>query len=261
MKLHKTLFAVTAAMALGACSTPKHITYFQDLTPGDSSIVIPAPVLVRMRPADKLSINVSCQDERLTKLFNLTISQGQSYGGGSNSADMTKYIVDSEGNIQFPVLGKLHIEGMTREEVAAYIKEQLESQDLVKDPVVTVNYGNQGVIMLGEAGAGRVEIDRDRMTILDVISEAGDLSIQGLRNKVWVYREENGRKHTYQLDLCSAEQVYNSPAYYVQQNDLIYVEPNDMKKRTSTVNGNNFQSVSFWMSLTSFLIGIAALLF
>ena len=103
---------------------------------------------------------------------------------------------------------------------------------------------------------GRFNIERDRLTLLEALSMAGDLTIYGNREKVIVMREEDGKQMSYFVDLCSAKELYSSPVYYLQQNDVIYVEPNTMRARQSTVNGNNVRSASFWMSLASFLASI-----
>ena len=143
----------------------------------------------------------------------------------------------------------------TADEVAEYIKNKLTETNLVKDAVVTVEYANLTYSVLGEVKTpARYNINRDYITILDAISEAGDLTIQGQRTNIKVLRNnEKGEQQCYIVNLCSLEDLYNSPAYYLQQNDIIYVEPNKMRARQSTVNGNNVRSSSFWMSLASLL--------
>ncbi|MEO3519325.1 polysaccharide export protein, partial [Phocaeicola vulgatus] len=158
--------------------------------------------------------------------------------------------------------GKLHVQDMTREEVAVYIKKELQSHDLIKDPVVTVEFMNLSVNVMGEVNRpGRYNIDKDHLTILDALSQAGDLTIYGKREKVLVLRNENGKQRVYGINLCSADHLYSSPVYYLQQNDVVYVEPNDTKARQSTVNGNNVRSTSFWISLASLLTTISVLIF
>lgn len=134
-------------------------------------------------------------------------------------------------------------------------------RNLVKDPVVTVEFLNLTVSVLGEVSSpGRYNIDRDQITLLDALSMAGDLTIFGKRDEVLVMREvQDGRQQVYRVNLCSANDLYNSPVYYLQQNDVVYVEPNSMRARQSTVNGNNVRSASFWMSLASLLTTITVL--
>lgn len=263
MNFCKNLFLAASLILLGACSTSKEITYFQDLRPGESELTLTTPVEIKIQPKDKLSILVNSQDPRLTNLFNLPIFTqqiGQESNTGS-SRGVSGYTVDTKGCIDFPVLGKIFIAGMTREEVAAHIKSELQSHDLIKDPVVIVEYMNLSIAVMGEvANPGRYNIDKDHLTILDALSQAGDLTIYGKREKVLVLRNEEGKQRVYGVNLCSAEHLYTSPVYYLQQNDVVYVEPNDTKARQSTVNGNNVRSTSFWISLASLLTSIAVLI-
>lgn len=264
MKFYKIIIVAASVFALVACSTSKEISYFQDLRPGESELMLAVPMEIKIQPKDKLSILVNSQDLRLTNLFNLPIvSQqvGQDSSLGTNWG-LSGYTVDSKGDIDFPVLGKLHVQDMTREEVAVYIKKELQSHDLIKDPVVTVEFMNLSVNVMGEVNRpGRYNIDKDHLTILDALSQAGDLTIYGKREKVLVLRNENGKQRVYGINLCSADHLYSSPVYYLQQNDVVYVEPNDTKARQSTVNGNNVRSTSFWISLASLLTTISVLIF
>ena len=151
---------------------------------------------------------------------------------------------------------------MKREEIAAYIKNELVTKNLVKDPVVTVEFMNLCISVLGEVNQpGRYSIDRDKITILDALSMAGDLTIYGQRQKVLVLRQEDDIQRVYGVNLTSGEHIYTSPAYYLQQNDVVYVEPNNVRSRQSTVNGNNVRSTSFWISLASLLTSIGILIF
>lgn len=260
------LFAVWATFS---CSAPSQVTYFQDLRPGESEQKVIAATEIKVRPGDKLSIIVNSRDPQLTQLFNLPYV-GQQIGQGSvtanatssNSQGISGYTVDEQGMIDFPVLGKIEIAGKNREEIAAFIKGELLAKNLVKDPVVTVEYMNLCISVLGEvAQPGRYSIDRDKVTVLDAISMAGDLTIYGKREKVLVLREENGVQHVYGINLCSAEHLYTSPVYYLRQNDVVYVEPNNVRARQATVNGNNVRSTSFWISLASLLTTVAVLVF
>lgn len=264
MKFYKIIIVAASVLVLVACSTSKEISYFQDLRPGESELTLAAPMEIKIQPKDKLSILVNSQDLRLTNLFNLPIvSQqvGQESSSGTNRG-VSGYTVDSKGDIDFPVLGGLHVQGMTREEVAVYIKKELQSHDLIKDPVVTVEFMNLSVNVMGEVNRpGCYNIDKDHLTILDALSQAGDLTIYGKREKVLVLRNENGTQRVYGINLCSADHLYSSPVYYLQQNDVVYVEPNDTKARQSTVNGNNVRSTSFWISLASLLTTISVLIF
>jgi polysaccharide export protein len=223
-----------------------------------------SPQEIKIQPEDKISILVNSKDPQLANLFNLPvitrqIGQTSTSSSGSNQG-VSGYTVDAEGNIDFPVLGKIHVAGMKREEIASHIKNELISKNLVKDPVVTVEFMNLAISVLGEVGKpGRYNIDRDKITLLDAISMAGDLTIYGKRDNVYVMRNEGGKQTSYQVNLLSAQDVYSSPAYYLQQNDVIYVKPNSVRARQSTVNGNNVRSTSFWISLASLLTTITVL--
>ena len=254
----KAAMLVLFTLALWSCSTPKEISYFQDLESVEG-LRIGGAKGITVRPKDKISIIVNCKSPELTALFNLpyvtqrlgensrsTISSGYSQGYISG------YTVDDRGCVDFPVLGEVHVAGMTREEIASEIKRELREQGQATDAVVTVDFMNLYYQVLGEvARPGRYAIDKDALTILDAIGAAGDLTIYGRRDRVKVLRDEGGRMRTYEVDLCSASDLIASPVYYVRQNDVIYVDPNDVRARQSTVNGNNVRSTSFWISLTS----------
>lgn len=254
-----------------SCNTSRKVVYFQDLHPGESEVKMADALEITVKPEDKISIIVNSRDPQLANLFNLpiitkqigNISQSQSMGGISNNTQgVSGYTIDSNGDIDFPVLGKIHVAGMKREEIASYIKNELIVNNLVKDPVVTVEFMNLCIAVMGEVNRpGRFNIDRDHITILDALSMAGDLTVYGCREKVLVLRQEGDKQRVYGVNLTSGEHVYTSPAYYLQQNDVVYVKPNDVKARQSTVNGNNIRSTSFWISLASLLTSIGILVF
>lgn len=267
---YKILGGTLLAVALSAC-TPKNVTYVQDLN--DRMVIdnINATPL-RVQPQDKLSIIVHSKDPELAALFNLPVianstnqvgltsgtgSQNRSY---NTSAGMSAYTVSPSGTIDFPVLGELKVAGMTRNEVAGFIKGELMGRDLMKDPTVTVEFLNSGISVLGEVRSpGRYDMNRDNITALEAIALAGDLTIQGMRENVKVVREEANGLHIYELDLTDGNKMMSSPGYYLKQNDVIYVEPTDLRKRERTVNGNSALSAGFWISAASLLTSIAVL--
>lgn len=248
-----------ALMILTGCHTPKDITYFQDVTEGSRVDVTPVKELV-VAPGDKISIVVHSKDPQLAALFNMPISStrvGDMNQGSSNlssgSNQVSLYTVDSYGDIEFPVLGTLHIAGMKRPELAEFIKKELIQHNLIKDPTVIVEFGDRNVKVLGEVKTpGLVYMDRDRFTLLDAISRAGDLTIQGKRTNILVLRMEEGRQVVHTVDLTDARSLLSSPVYYLQQDDIIYVEPTDVQKRTTTANGNAVFTPAFWISIASF---------
>lgn len=256
---------------LSSCGSSKEVVYFQDLKPGETEIRLPEVKAITVRPEDKISIIVNSRDPQLSDLFNLPIitkqlGQALSRSGEgtitNSSQGVSVYTVNADGEIDFPVLGKIKVAGMKREEIAETIKNKLITENLVKDPVVTVEFSNLCISVLGEVNhPGRFSIDRDRITLLDALSMAGDLTIYGNRYKVMVLRQEGDVQRVYGVNLTSGNHLYTSPAYYLQQNDVVYVEPNEVKARQSTVNGNNVRSTSFWISLASLLTSVAILIF
>lgn len=268
MKFKKLYLAGAVCMAIltASCTSSKQIAYFQDLKPGQENVITVNATPLRLQPNDKVSIIVSTTDSRLNSLYNLPVARTNlgsnstdgSLGSTSSDSNVAPYTIDSQGNINFPVLGKLHIAGMTREEVAEYIRRELISRDLAKNPIVTVEYLNLSVSVLGEVShPGRFGINREDYTILDALSAAGDLTIYGKRDNIRVLREENGVQKVYTLDLSSGRNLTQSPVYYLQQNDVIYVEPNSTKARQSSPNGNSFLTPTFWISIASFAMTVA----
>lgn len=265
----KTLILLAGVLALlASCGTPKEISYFQDIT-GETSLKASKAVPIRLKPSDKISVIVNSRDPQVTAMFNMPyytkrIGDSQALTGGgsfsSSQTGMSGYTVDTDGCIDFPVLGRILVAGLTREEAEERIKEELIDSRQIKDPVVTIEFMNLGFSILGEvARPGRYKIDRDRFTVMDAISLAGDLTINGRRDNVMLVRHEVTKDRTYILNLLDAKSLYSSPAFYMEQDDIIYVTPNDKRIRESTVNGNNVRSTSFWISLASLLTSVALL--
>ncbi len=258
------------ALIMTGCGVPKDVAYFQDVDP---AVILEtaksAPI--KVKPGDKLSIIVKSKDPQLSALFNLPVyssrvGQGGSTNGtgaelrpytGGQSESVASYTVSPAGYIDFPVLGDIKVEGMTRAELSGYIKGELMGRELVKDPTVLVDFLSTGISVLGEVSRpGRYDLNRDDINIIEALTLAGDLTINGQRENVKVVRIEDGKVNTYVLDLTDAASLVKSPAFYLSQNDVIYVEPNAQKKRSSTVNGNNALSVSFWVSVASLLTSV-----
>lgn len=257
MKKYFYLILLGAAL-FTSCKTPTDIAYLQDVSE-NVPIKTQGDGYIRFMPGDKLSIFVHSRDEKLMELFNISGRNGgnnMSTAGGQNYAP---YTVDDNGDIDFPVLGTIHIEGMTRDEVQKMIKNELVSQSLCKDPIVTVSFYNMNFSVLGSAGTGVKQINKDRITLLEAIA-MGDLDIDGLRKNILVMRQEGDQQIPYRVDLTSAESVYNSPAYYIRQNDIIYVEPNNKEKRNSTVMSSTAYQPGFWFGTISSLISTGALI-
>lgn len=253
--------ALVLSLVLFSCSIPKNISYYQDAISGDALAV--NPTFIKIQPGDKISAIVKSKDPQLSELFNLAVT---SYRVGSTtssgySQQISCYSVATDGTIDFPILGKVKVAGKTREEVAADIKQQITAQNLIKDAVVTIEFENLHISVLGEVNKpGAFSVDRDQLTILDALGKAGDLTIYGRRDNVTVLRQEGDKQNVYHVNLNNGHELTSSPVYYLQQNDVIYVDPNNVRKRQSTVNGNNVLSTSFWISIASLVTSIAVLL-
>ena len=256
-KIFKFLLIFLFATVVIGCRTPKNIAYFQDLKEDTLIKLNEEDADIKLNPGDKVSIFVSCRDESVAKMFNLlAVTQNI---GNSYSSRVSYYTVDAQGDIDFPIIGKIHVGGLSRSEVLHLVKENLISSEMIQDPVVTVEFMSMYFDGLGEISRpGRYTIDKDRLTILDALGMAGDLSILGQRVNVKIIRNENGGKKVYVVDMTKGESVLNSPAYYIQQNDVLYVEANNMRKRQSIVAGNTVFTPSFWMSVASFLVSMYA---
>lgn len=263
------------AFVLSGCAAPKNIAYFQD---ADNAQVIDLVSVqanaIKVEPFDKLSIIVYSQDPALSKIFNLGLVSNsavrrESYTQGITdfrnsdigmNEGISAFTVSAEGTIDYPVLGQLKVSGMTRSELAAFIKGELEGKGLVKDPVVTVEFLNTGVSVLGEVlKPGLFEVNSDVITILEALSLAGDLTIQGQRENIMVLRRNGDKVETYRVDITDTKKMLESPGYFLKQGDVVYVEPNGMRKRQTTSNGTNLMNLSFWLSVASLLTSVALL--
>lgn len=249
---------------LTSCNTSKEILYFQDIAVNQSETIKDARDIT-VQPKDQISIVVSSKDPQLAALFNLTkIQYRAGYSdlrGGNNNGEISGYTLDEKGDIDFPILGTLHIADMTKSQIAALIKKRLIEENLVNDPVVTVEFMNLYFSVLGEVKTpGKYSITKDRISLLEAISMAGDLTIYGKRDAIFVIREENGERVTHWVDIRSKD-IFNSPVYYLKQNDVVYVQPNKVRAGQSTINENSVKSVSLWISIGSFLSSLGVLLF
>lgn len=249
-------------LAVTSCNTYRKINYLQDVVPDEAErIAINKGILIQ--PKDMISIVVSSRNPELALMFNLPVisyQAGSESVSGQGSQRLLGYVVDNDGNIDFPVLGLIHAAGLTRWELANEIKSKIIGMNYIKDPVVTVEFMNFKISVMGEVTSpGTYNIEGDKITLLQALSLAKDLTIFGRRDNVSVIREQDGERIVYQVDLRSAS-LFDSPAYYLQQNDIVYVEPNKVRAGQSTINENNIKSVSLWVSIGSFLTSLAVLI-
>ena len=257
-KKYVAYLVVCMAVFFTACTSTKKIIYLQDVVPLKQQ-EIEQKYEVIIHGDDLLAIMVNSRDPELALPFNMPMV---SYQLGSDTGGQQRvlgYLVDTNGNIDFPILGEIHVEGLTRMQLTELIKNKLIEGDLIKDPIVTVQFLNFKISVMGEVGRpGSFTISGDRITLLEALSMAGDLTIYGRRDRVGVIRENNGKRTILFHDLRSAD-IFNSPCYYLQQNDIVYVEPNKAKSGQSSINQNN--SIGVWVSVISLLTTIAVLIF
>lgn len=251
LSFKKILFAAATAVMLASCSASRKIVYLQDIQE-NVPIILKEVQSIRLKPGDKLSVIVHGRDKEVVQIFNLLDGSGE--GNGKHSL----YTVDDRGFIDMPILGPMRVEGLTRQELANTVKFRLLESRLVKDPTVIVEYANLGYYFLGEISGRRI-IERDHITLLEALSEAGDLPMSAMRDNILVLRTENGVQTPYRVNLLNVEDLYSSPVYYLQQNDIIYIEPILAKKNQANVNGNMFYTYGFWTSFASTIITMVLL--
>ncbi|MCI8997700.1 MAG: polysaccharide export protein [Muribaculaceae bacterium] len=247
VKALRTIGYVVIALIATSCGPAKDVVYMQDL-PTNAILTLQEGGELKLQPGDKVDIIVHSRDEELAKMFNLS----RPVSTGNTTSRPTYYTVDKNGKIDMPILGPITVEGLTRMEVAQQVKYRLLSGNLLRDPSVIVDFPDMAYYIIGESGVGRHVFPTDKVNLLEALSMSGDLSISGKRTNILVLRTENGKQVPYRVDLTSTDDVYSSPAYYIQQNDMIYVEPTQVKANQSTANGNSYLTPSFWMSMFSF---------
>ena len=249
IKSHYILLGIL--VILSSCGSRKDAVYFQDvdLMHVSKSISNYNPPI---KPDDMLTISVSALDQDAVRPFNLPIASFAGQDGTIGREVLQNYLVDSNGNIDFPVLGTIKLAGLNRIQATTLLKDMLK--EYIKNPIVVLRIINFKVTILGEVrNPGSFTIPNERITILEAIGLAGDLNIQAKRNNILVVREKKGKKSYVRVDLTS-EDVFNSPVYYLEQNDVIYVEPNESKIKSSAVG----PSTNATLTVVSILVTAAA---
>lgn len=251
----KTLMFTFIFTTLSSCGSTKEIAYFQDEKVGDYTQPILLYDLI-YQPNDMLTINVTALDPETVRPFNLnTVSyNSDSSVEMSSGIRMQTYIIDENGNIEFPVLGTVKIGGMSRNEATALLKTKIT--EYIKDPIVNIRLTNFTITVLGEVNnPGTFTIQDEKVTLTEALGLAGDLSIYGKRNNVLLSREIGGIKKFSIIDLTSVKSL-SSSTFNLKQNDVIYVQPNNVRARASLYNPNN----GVIISAVSTLATIAAII-
>lgn len=238
-----------------SCVSKKDVLYFQDIEKLNEAHENSNYKTI-IRPDDLLTITVSVLDPKAAMPFNPPIVNSASLDGQSVSGrqQIQSYLVDKEGNIEFPVVGTLKLGGLTREEAMNTLKSELK--EYLKDPIINLRILNFTITVLGEVQRpGAYTVNDERITVLEALGLAGDMSLYGKRTTVKVVREENGDIITGNLDFTTADLV-NSPFYYLQQNDVVIVDPNGAQVQSSGFNRNS----TVFISIAGILISVIGVL-
>ena len=255
------LSALVVAALLSSCHSREKIVYVQ----GADEVGVfqnATPYEARIAKDDQLSILVTCSDLLLAVPFNLQRPQasmqegGGSYSTNINDNDNLYYRVDARGDIQFPTIGRLHVEGMTRGELSDYLANYLSSKGYISDPIFNVSFTGARYSVIGEVNnPGVIAMTQERVTIFEALAAAHDMTIFGERDRVQLIREENGVQKVVRLNLKDP-QIIASPYYFVKSGDVIYVEPSGTRAANREVSNLS----TFAISITSILITIASLI-
>lgn len=226
MKRYAILF-FALAMILSSCASTKKFVYLQDMEVGQKYAIEQLNQAV-IHTGDRLSIVVTCKKPELAIPFN-TITGSVSvednlFADASQSTAKSGYLVDSDGTIIFPIFGRLHLEGLTLKQASDMIKTMIIEGEYINDPSVTIEFINFKYVVWGASGNGVYTANGDRITIIEALAQAGDVSVNGRVDNVMVMREINGNREIYKMDLRSKD-MFDSPGFYLQQNDVVYVEP------------------------------------
>ena len=257
--MYRNIIVLLCCILMASCMSSKKVVYMQDAV-NQASVRVDAYQGIVIQPKDIISIVVSHKNFELAVAFNLPL---QSYLAGSSSAidynqRLLGYLVDAEGYIDFPILGRLRVAGLNREQMSRMLKQRLIDDGQLMDPIVNVEFMNFRISVIGEVRApGVLNLQNDKITILEALARAGDLTIHGRRDNVLVQRQEqNGAINFYHVDLRSVALIH-SPVFYLRQNDVVYVSPNNTVAARSRINENRTLGVG--ASIASLLVNIAIL--
>ncbi len=239
---------------LSSCTSKKKLIYFQGTLQNSESNKNYTPTL---QLDDLLSISIGGLDQDAIKPFNLPIAQANNLTGGYTTGSPTPqgFLIDAEGNVELPVIGKIKLAGLTRIQATDLLKQKLTPY--LQNPIVQIRIINFKITVLGEVrNPGTFTIPNERVTLPEALGIAGDLNITGVRKNVLVIREVDGKKTETRIDLTSKE-LFSSPVYYLNQNDVLYVEPNRSRVNSSVINTAN---AGIAISIASLLTTIIVLL-
>lgn len=249
--------AVVAALLFTGCRVKQDLSYMQDLNGSKEGVIARSDYRVKLQPDDELAIFVTSEIPEATAGYNLPPSSPviRPNGNEASGLNMHTYVIDRSGDINFPILGDVHVEGMTVDEVRKMLTERIGQT--VKDPIVKVRLVNFKVNVMGEVRApGSVSVTTERFSLLDALAAAGDLTEYGNRENITVLRELADGQIAYSHLNLRDSKITESPYFYMQQNDVVLVEPNSVKQANSKYNQNN----SYKLSLTSTIVSAASVI-
>ncbi|MDE6174824.1 MAG: polysaccharide biosynthesis/export family protein [Duncaniella sp.] len=260
MKAKFAIIGIALLFAVTSCRTSKEsLNYFDDTRSVSEVVFDLKECKIKLAPHDELFITVTSLIPEATAQYNLPLANPATVGSFQASVQPRQqtYIVDSKGDIKFPILGDIHVEGMTTEQLAEYLVAEISKE--VKDPIVKVDLMNFKVSVLGEVRKpGTVAIAGERVTILDALGQAQDMTEFGDRSNVLVIREEDGKAVYHYIDLNKSD-VMTSPYYYLRQNDVVIVSPNKVRQENSKYNMNNAYKLQVTSTIVSACSVIASL--
>lgn len=251
-----TLIPVLCLILATSCTTQKKLAYFRDVSAESAAEINEQFNTVheaRIVTGDMLIITVTGLDPEAVAPFNMPVISYSSPGSDQIYAtpSLQSYLVDVNGEIDFPVIGQVKLAGLTKSEAISFLQEKLAAS--LKNPIITIKYLNYKITVMGEvARPGQYTINNERVTVLDALGLAGDLTPYGKRNNILITRENNGKLEFCRLNL-NTDEVFNSPYYYLQQNDVVYVEPNNVRAIAS-------QNLSLYLSMLTTLASLATVL-
>ena len=255
---HLNLLILLVAILFVGCNAQQRVLYIQDVESG-AEIEIPENFQIRIKPLDQLTIVVNSKNPELALPFNSASTYtGLSKGVNStvNTSSLQVFTVDNDGYVTLPIIGQVKCDGMTRAELQSEIEKKIIESNYIADPQVNVRFANLQISVLGEVTRpGRYDIKNDKVTLFDALAMAGDMTIYGNRENVAVIREIDGKNIITKLDIRSSE-IFSSPCFYLEQNDIVLVSPNKYRAASAEINQNR----SFWISLASTGISFATLL-
>lgn len=246
---------VTMILMMVSCGSSKEVAYWQNI---DSISLAASKGLydAKIMPKDELTILVQTTDPLTSEPFNL-----RSTGQVSSKDQITGYLVDNDGMINFPIVGKIHVAGLTKTECEDLIKSKIQPYlARTENPLVSVRTSSYRITVIGEVNRpGVIPVATEKISLVEALAEAGDMTIYGKRNNVLLVREDkSGEKHKVRLNMNDAN-IINSPYYYLQQNDIVYVEPHKVKARNTFFGSNTsifYSVIGITTSLVSLLITV-----